>query len=79
MICVIDDCERPHSARGWCTLHYQRWQHHGHTDLSRPEERRRWINPLVCDCETPDADPKVNAGMCSTCKRKPLELMAVKS
>ena len=22
--CSIDGCERPHCARGWCTLHYQR-------------------------------------------------------
>ncbi len=40
-----------------------------------------WVNPLVCVCETPDADPRRDFGMCRNagCKRKPLELMAVPS
>jgi hypothetical protein len=24
--CSIKDCDRPHDARGWCKLHYTRWQ-----------------------------------------------------
>ena len=28
-LCVIAGCDRPLRARGWCTLHYQRWQRHG--------------------------------------------------
>ena len=28
-ICSVPGCERPHEARGWCTLHYQRWKKHG--------------------------------------------------
>lgn len=27
--CAIEDCERPSRARGWCVMHYQRWQTHG--------------------------------------------------
>lgn len=27
--CSVDGCERPHLARGWCKLHYDRWRHRG--------------------------------------------------
>lgn len=27
--CSIDDCNKPHFCRGWCTAHYSRWQRHG--------------------------------------------------
>jgi hypothetical protein len=27
--CIIDDCERPQWARGWCSTHYQRWYSRG--------------------------------------------------
>ncbi len=28
-ICAIESCERPCYGRGWCTLHYQRWERTG--------------------------------------------------
>ena len=33
--CSIDGCARPHEARGWCKVHYNRWAKHGTTD-TRP-------------------------------------------
>ena len=27
--CVIDGCENPQNARGWCYTHYYRWKRHG--------------------------------------------------
>ena len=29
-ICKIDDCDKPHLARGWCLAHYRRWRRNGH-------------------------------------------------
>lgn len=28
-VCSINECEKPHIARGWCFMHYQRWRRHG--------------------------------------------------
>lgn len=28
-MCSIENCERRHYARGWCRIHYTRWQKHG--------------------------------------------------
>ena len=27
--CNIDGCEKRHYARGWCVMHYRRWERHG--------------------------------------------------
>ncbi len=27
--CEIDGCDKPHEARGWCKMHWQRWNRHG--------------------------------------------------
>jgi len=27
--CTVEDCDRPHIARGFCTRHYRRWQKYG--------------------------------------------------
>lgn len=27
--CSIPECDRKHSARGWCGMHYRRWKMHG--------------------------------------------------
>lgn len=43
-----------------------------------PPAAEKWINPLVCVCPEPDADPRRDFGMCATCKRKPLALMAAR-
>ena len=28
-ICIIEDCKKPASRRGWCTMHYARWKKWG--------------------------------------------------
>lgn len=37
MICKIDGCENKVHARGWCSKHYQRWQHHGDPNFTKYE------------------------------------------
>lgn len=27
--CSLPECQRPHSGRGWCAAHYQRWRRYG--------------------------------------------------
>lgn len=33
MNCNIDKCETKVIARGWCSMHYKRWQIHGHPEV----------------------------------------------
>lgn len=33
-ICSIDDCEKPVNSRGWCKMHYRRWQRHGSPNVT---------------------------------------------
>jgi len=35
--CSVDDCRRPRYARGWCTLHYDRWRRAGGLEDRAPE------------------------------------------
>lgn len=28
-VCSIEDCDKPHNARGWCLTHYNRWKQKG--------------------------------------------------
>ena len=45
--CSFLGCSRPARARGWCTLHYQRWQRHGSPEVvlpTGPRPNRRAVN-----------------------------------
>lgn len=59
-LCSIPDCSKPHMARGWCRLHYTRWQKHGDplaggrdnpvsqcsvSGCGRLAQKRGWCNP----------------------------------
>ena len=37
--CSISDCDKPVKARGWCSMHYDRWSKHGD-----PLEQRRYFH-----------------------------------
>lgn len=46
--CSIADCDKPSSSRGWCRMHYNRWQRHGNpmltlaTPRGLSEQERFW-------------------------------------
>lgn len=67
--CEVEGCTRPARKDDRCTRHYG-------VDERHPAD---WVNPLVCVCAEPDANPARNFGECSACRRKPLALMAVAS
>ncbi len=46
--CELPDCDRPHAARGFCNLHWQRWKRHGDAEWlpqwrGRSTEDRFWV------------------------------------
>ena len=38
--CSIDGCDNPHTARGWCSLHYARWHRTGDPEHLDPRLHR---------------------------------------
>lgn len=41
--CIANDCGRPGTRRGMCTLHYQRWRAHGSLEARpRPSQEERF-------------------------------------
>jgi hypothetical protein len=38
--CRVDDCERPHAARGLCHPHWKRWRKYGDPQAPKPAARR---------------------------------------
>lgn len=45
--CSVANCERPHSAKGYCRMHYRRWKATGDplrkSRFSTPEEKQAFI------------------------------------
>ena len=49
--CVVGDCQRPREKRGWCHMHYARWQRRGTTELpAKPTlVERFWVKVAIPD------------------------------
>ena len=80
MICSIEGCNRPVlvKSRGWCAVHYQRWQKHGDPLTVLPKGRtaeeldayralRRPPTPVICGHPERKHYAK---GLCSPCYQK---------
>jgi hypothetical protein len=39
-LCTIEDCGRPHDARGYCSMHWKRWQRTGNPHMAQPRMPR---------------------------------------
>lgn len=63
-ICLVQECERSPEKRGWCGMHYRRWQRHGTTatpqrpKIRKPEEERFWAK-VERDGPIPDHLPEL--------------------
>ena len=46
-VCELDDCDKVVYARGWCRMHYARWQRHRnpqtHAKRGRKRKERRYV------------------------------------
>lgn len=62
--CSVVDCDKPHEARGWCKLHYERWKRLGDVRADIPPESRRPGPRPVCSVEDCKA-PEHSRGFCS--------------
>jgi recombination endonuclease VII len=50
--CKIDGCEEPAAGRGWCSMHYQRFQNNGDPLVVKRRAKRAAVCELG-DCEEP--------------------------
>jgi hypothetical protein len=46
--CKIEDCEKPVRVRGWCGMHYRRWQRYGDVSITK---LNRENTPVVQPCK----------------------------
>lgn len=63
--CSVDECQRPHSARGLCATHYTRWHRTGHLDEA-PLMDRKVAKEKQCEqCKTTFAPASNRQRWCS--------------
>lgn len=53
-VCTIEGCERPHLARGWCSLHYYRWRSTGTTEPPPPRRTHGKHSTYCAGCRCDD-------------------------
>lgn len=61
--CSVEGCDKKLKGRGWCSMHYLRWQKFGEPGAAEPMIRPR--GPAVCAIDGCD-DPARARGWCST-------------
>ena len=62
-LCTIDDCNEPHLARGWCSMHYYRWRRNG-------DPRKHRVRQTECaECKRTLPESETHR-LCSPCRRR---------
>lgn len=69
-VCSVDGCDRSHYGRGWCKLHYDRWQRHGDPLWTRPKSEPvikppKALRPGVCCVESCVRTDRIVRGLCN--------------
>lgn len=63
--CDVNGCDRPHAAKGWCSMHYDRVRRDGEPGPAEPMEARR--PKIRHGCQVPGCRRKHRArGLCSS-------------
>lgn len=76
-LCEVDDCARPHLARGMCGKHYQRWRKFNDPRFVKPNLGNRKPRPIparrtcrTCGLEGDASLFKPKANICKRCARQ---------
>lgn len=67
-LCSVKGCGKPALARGWCNVHYLRWQTHGDPRADKPIRpyRPREGAPLFSLCRLPGCErPTASTALCA--------------
>lgn len=61
-VCSVEGCDRPHHAKGFCTMHHKRFWRYG--DPNYKKKRKGKWEGIVCSVDGCD-NPVRNKGMCN--------------
>ncbi len=65
-VCGAEGCDRPHEARGYCFMHYDRLRRTGDVQADRPKQKPAGRERLFDGCQVPGCDrPHIARGFCS--------------
>ena len=68
-LCAVDDCEKVARTRGWCTMHYARWLHHGDAVNGKTRAAPGEWRGMTCKVEGCE-EPVRTLGWCNPHYRK---------
>lgn len=64
--CSVEGCDKPLSRRGWCSMHYSRWQRYGDLEaVHKPGSPRSLGNCVIDDGKGPCGRPAIASDLCT--------------